>query len=164
MATTDNTTNNAPYQQAVTEIQRHLVEYASHLTDLRNQIVDNQGFVRVLTKSNLHGEDNWVFWTLHEQLLSLERKVERMQTSLKHDSQYITSLYMKEELPKYTPFHPDPYMRWSFEIVQKGVELMPLEQLGNWTGVRAFLESFPEDQDDQTNQTETDETEEVDYE
>lgn len=43
------------------------------------------------------------------------------------------------------------YERWirdALAVLQRGVEMMPLEQLGQWSGVREVIESAPVKEDD----------------
>ena len=37
----------------------------------------------------------------------------------------------------------EEWMRAAYDVLKEGIDLMPLEQLTRWDGVRALIESFP---------------------
>lgn len=44
----------------------------------------------------------------------------------------------------------EEFLKWAIDLIEKGVEIMTVEQLSKWEGVRAFLDtvSYPSTQED----------------
>lgn len=131
-------TNNDAYRKALVQLQNHVGDYMVGLTDIHRQITDGMGFIRVATNHSV--DTNWLAGSLHDHLQSLSRKIKRLQDQLRRDSACLTGAFLKEDLQY--PHVGDPKLRWAIELIEQGANLMTIDQLGQWAGIRTFLESF----------------------
>lgn len=102
------------------------------LNGLREQLLKHMTLV---TNDGSDAEVLWTSMAMHDHLHSLVCKTMHMQ-------------YQLELL------NENPKLIWAIQLIERGVTLMPAQQLNEWHGVWTFLHSFKNNHDqNETNQT-----------
>jgi hypothetical protein len=131
------------YKEAVDSLREDLDYRIKSLLEAQKQIGHTIGFIRLITA---YVEDGHDFWVIHRQLESTLHSMGLQTQALRNLMLSIGEIKTKAaaQLVKTNPIEQedDPYLRWAFRLIQRGVELMPLSQLSEWEGVRGWLENY----------------------